>query len=145
MLLKVFQLLNLLFRVRKLSLEALNKIVLGSHDSGSYGMTTSSDLSPDAEEILQELQFLGSLLKGIMYKWSRTQESDVTQQLNNGIRYFDLRTATKESEANFYFVHGLYAAEVGTFMNAVNSFLNAHSSEVRTLMNNIERVTASTF
>lgn len=98
----------------------------------SYKINSSSDVSPDAEPLLQRLRFLGPLLRFIMSKWSKTQNSNVTDQLKSGIRYFDLRLATKKGSNNIYFVHGLYSCCVIEVFLLINDFLNEHPKEVKT-------------
>ncbi|XP_044252421.1 PI-PLC X domain-containing protein 3 isoform X3 [Tribolium madens] len=96
----------------------------------TYGITKDSEVSPDAEPILQQLKFLGPLLTTFMERWSKTQAATATQQLKLGIRYFDLRIATKENSEKFYFVHGLYSGEVGAILDEIKAFLDTHPFEV---------------
>lgn len=96
----------------------------------TYGITKDSEVAPDAEPILQQLKFLGPILTVFMERWSKTQGSTVTEQLVQGIRYFDLRIATKEKEDNFYFVHGLYGGEVSGILGEIKTFLETHPFEV---------------
>ncbi|KAF2883348.1 hypothetical protein ILUMI_22850 [Ignelater luminosus] len=102
----------------------------GSHDSMTSSITTSSKLAPDAENFLQQMKFLGPLLRFIMARWSKTQDYDMLEQLKAGIRYFDLRVATKKGSVYPYFVHGLYATEVVSVLNDLKKFLDSHPGEV---------------
>ncbi|XP_008196716.1 PI-PLC X domain-containing protein 3 isoform X2 [Tribolium castaneum] len=108
----------------------INLAIPGSHDSMTYGITKDSEVSPDAEPILQQLKFLGPILTTFMERWSKTQAASATQQLKLGIRYFDLRIATKPNEDKFYFVHGLYSGEVGGILDEIKAFLDTHPFEV---------------
>lgn len=65
-----------------------------------------------------------------MVKWSKTQSVNVTHQLNAGIRYFDLRIATKPGCGGFYFVHNLYSECVDGALDEIKVFLDGHSREV---------------
>lgn len=65
-----------------------------------------------------------------MANWSRTQAYNATEQLMAGIRYFDLRVATKEGTEDFYFVHGLYSDNVQAVLNDMVKFLESHPQEV---------------
>lgn len=87
-------------------------------------------MSPDAEPLLQRLRFLGSMLGYVMSRWSITQSYDVLAQLNSGIRYFDLRIATKTGTDQLYFVHGLYADDVRGPLSEIQTFLETHPREV---------------
>lgn len=102
----------------------------GSHDSMSFAISPKSQLAPDAEPLLQNLRFLGPLLRFIMSKWSKTQTYDAIGQLKAGIRYFDLRLATKKGSDSIYFVHGLYSCPVEEVLRSMNDFLNEHPKEV---------------
>lgn len=96
----------------------------------SYKITHTSELAPDAEPFLQRLKFLGPLLTIIMSKWSKTQTYNAINQLKSGIRYLDLRLATKKGSNKIYFVHGLYSCCVDEVLNQINQFLNEHPKEV---------------
>ncbi|KAG6455101.1 PI-PLC X domain-containing protein 3 isoform X2 [Manduca sexta] len=99
----------------------------GSHDSMTYGITRSSGLAPDAEPILHRLY---PLFRGTILRWTITQAIDTWQQLLIGIRYLDLRLATKEGEENFYFTHGVYADEITKALKQVKDFVDTHPGEV---------------
>ncbi|KAF7264036.1 hypothetical protein GWI33_000737, partial [Rhynchophorus ferrugineus] len=62
----------------------------GTHDSFTSDITKDSEVSPDGEDILKQLEWL-SIVKVVMANWSKTQAYDVTAQLQAGIRFFDLR------------------------------------------------------
>lgn len=99
----------------------------GSHDSMTYSITRSSGLAPDAEPILKRLY---PLFQGTILRWTITQSIDALQQLLIGIRYFDLRLATKNGTDNFFFTHGVYAAEISQPLNQIKNFINEHPHEV---------------
>ncbi|RZC43056.1 PI-PLC X domain-containing protein 3 [Asbolus verrucosus] len=101
-----------------------------SHDSTTYAITKNSKMSPDARAPIQYLKFMEPLLRPFMFNWSKTQSVDIAQQLNGGIRYFDLRIATKAASAAFYFVHNLYCEQVDAVFAAINRFLDTHPKEV---------------
>ncbi|KAJ8712204.1 hypothetical protein PYW07_005046 [Mythimna separata] len=100
----------------------------GSHDSMTYGITRSSAVAPDAEPILNRLY---PLFRGTILRWTITQASDTWHQLLIGIRYFDLRLATKADEENsFYFTHGLYGEEITKALAQIKQFVDTHPGEV---------------
>ncbi|VVC93247.1 unnamed protein product [Leptidea sinapis] len=99
----------------------------GSHDSMTYGITRSSGLAPDAEPILKRLY---PLFKGTILRWTITQAVDAYQQLLIGIRYFDLRLATKTGVESFYFTHGVYAGEITEPLHQIMEFVDKHPGEV---------------
>ncbi|MGH0136910.1 UNVERIFIED_CONTAM: hypothetical protein FKN15_036752 [Acipenser sinensis] len=67
-----------------------------------------------------------------MKKWSMTQNLTFREQLEAGIRYFDLRVSSKPGERGheIYFIHGLFGHKVRDGLMEINSFLSAHSKEV---------------
>ncbi|XP_013140958.1 PREDICTED: PI-PLC X domain-containing protein 3 isoform X3 [Papilio polytes] len=99
----------------------------GSHDSMTYGITESSGIAPDAEPIVKKLY---PLFRGTILRWTITQAVDTSQQLLIGIRYFDLRIATKTGNDKFYFTHGVYADEITTALQQVKNFVDTHPGEV---------------
>lgn len=105
----------------------------GSHDSFTASISTDSAIAPDANEILKYLEFLGPIIKYFMVNWSRTQAYNATEQLMSGIRYFDLRVATKKGTTDLYFVHGLYSDNVQIVLSDMVKFLESHSREVSLL------------
>ncbi|XP_059057879.1 PI-PLC X domain-containing protein 3 isoform X2 [Achroia grisella] len=99
----------------------------GSHDSMTYGITRASTLAPDAEPILHRLY---PLFRGTIIRWTITQAIDTKQQLLIGIRYFDLRLATKKDENHYFFTHGLYAEEISKPLQQIRDFVDSHPGEV---------------
>ncbi|KAF5270660.1 hypothetical protein FQA39_LY01398 [Lamprigera yunnana] len=108
----------------------INLAIPGSHDSMTANITRSSKLAPDAEVILKRLRWLGPILRAFMYKWCRTQNLNTVEQLKSGIRYFDLRVATKPGSTYPYFVHGLYSNEIVSSLNDFRDFVETHPDEV---------------
>ncbi|XP_028129873.1 PI-PLC X domain-containing protein 3 [Diabrotica virgifera virgifera] len=107
-----------------------NISIPGSHDSFTANITKDSDISPDAEDIVKELSILGPLFKEVIARWSRTQSFLANDQLIRGIRYFDIRTSTKEGTDEFYIVHSLYSVPLQGCLNEINAFLSTHPQEV---------------
>ncbi|XP_069698343.1 PI-PLC X domain-containing protein 3 isoform X1 [Periplaneta americana] len=103
----------------------------GSHDSGSYSITPSSPMSPDAIPFVRQLaRVLGPLVKHFVHNWSVTQRASVSEQLRAGIRYLDLRLATRPGFKQVYFVHGQYGMDVETILREVDAFLGDHEGEI---------------
>nr|XP_002119581.1 PI-PLC X domain-containing protein 2-like [Ciona intestinalis] len=95
----------------------------GSHDSCAFNLNKNGPLAPDESKYFEPF-------KGVVYNWSITQELPIMDQLNIGIRYFDLRIAPKPDSEDLYFVHGLYGPAVQSVLENINQFLNYHPSEV---------------
>ncbi|XP_054163437.1 PI-PLC X domain-containing protein 3-like [Oppia nitens] len=104
----------------------------GSHDSGSYGLDIDLGISPDRPDL--ENSFWVNLCKCFslptIHRWTKTQTLDVTNQLLAGIRYIDLRIASKVDDNNYYFCHGLYGPQVDNILQEINAFLEMNPQEI---------------
>lgn len=56
-----------------------------------------------------------------------------SEQLKNGVRYFDLRFGTKFGTEDLFIVHGLYSNGVKEIFDNVSAFLEEHPQEVSML------------
>ncbi|XP_053562921.1 PI-PLC X domain-containing protein 2 [Bombina bombina] len=108
-----------------------NLAIPGSHDSFSFWVDEKSPVGPDQTTSIKRLAKI-SLVKKVMKKWSVTQSLTFKEQLESGIRYFDLRVSSKPEEAgrDIYFIHGLYGIKVWDGLTEINQFLTCHSKEV---------------
>ncbi|XP_056314940.1 PI-PLC X domain-containing protein 1-like isoform X1 [Danio aesculapii] len=102
----------------------------GSHDAMAYSLDMDSQvLEPDFLKTMDCI-FCGCL-RCIIKKWSITQEKTISDQLDAGIRYFDLRVAGKPESSDFFFYHGLYTTmTVKEAMIELKTWLGQHSKEV---------------
>ncbi|KPP75409.1 PI-PLC X domain-containing protein 3-like [Scleropages formosus] len=64
--------------------------------------------------------------------WSMTQNLTFREQLEGGIRYFDLRVSSKPGEPGYevYFIHGLFGLKVRDGLGDIDAFLSEHPKEV---------------
>lgn len=71
-------------------------------------------------------------MKKLMKKWSVTQNLTFREQLEAGIRYFDLRVSSKPGDADqeIYFIHGLFGIKVWDGLMEIDSFLAQHPREM---------------
>ncbi|XP_054830325.1 PI-PLC X domain-containing protein 2 [Eublepharis macularius] len=108
-----------------------NLAIPGSHDSFSYWVDEKSPVGPDQATTIKRLAKI-SLVKKLMKKWSVTQNLTFKEQLESGIRYFDLRVSSKPGEAGqeIYFIHGLFGIRVWDGLMEINTFLTYHPTEV---------------
>ncbi|XP_059390707.1 PI-PLC X domain-containing protein 2 [Carassius carassius] len=107
--------------------------VPGSHDSFSFWVDEQAPVGPDQKAYVKHLVAIFRFLaKKVMKKWSMTQNLTFREQLEGGIRYFDLRVSSKPGEPGheIYFIHGLFGHRVRDGLNDINSFLNIHKKEV---------------
>jgi hypothetical protein len=85
-------------------------------------------------------KIFGRATKTIIFRWARCQRSTCQQQLQQGIRYFDIRLAKfqeKKKEKNeskvsesVRVIHGLFGAEIGALLTDIDKFLDQHKGEV---------------
>ncbi|XP_038658634.1 PI-PLC X domain-containing protein 1-like [Scyliorhinus canicula] len=110
-----------------------NLAIPGSHDSMTYCLDLNSPIKP-SDKILNILDHvIPCITRPEIYKWCRTQESCITEQLEAGIRFFDLRIAHKPNDTSdcFYFIHGTFTTV--TVLEALKEFglwLETHPKEV---------------
>ncbi|XP_053715948.1 PI-PLC X domain-containing protein 2 [Synchiropus splendidus] len=118
----------------KISAMPLKHVAIpGSHDSFTYWVDVHAPVGPDQRMYVKYLATMFSVLaKKIMVKWSMTQNLTFKEQLDAGIRYFDLRVSSKPGEAGteIYFIHGLFGHKVRDCLTEMNTFLGRHKKEV---------------
>ncbi|KAK0140181.1 PI-PLC X domain-containing protein 1 [Merluccius polli] len=106
----------------------------GSHDSMGYDLDMDSSIvEPDSLVHWSHLHWVRSLVRD----WATTQEVNIIQQLDAGVRYFDLRVARKLNDTNptrLYFYHGLYThSDVETVLGMFNDWAERHPKEILVL------------
>ncbi|KAH8290001.1 hypothetical protein KR018_011274, partial [Drosophila ironensis] len=107
------------------ALSIINLAIPGSHNSMTYGINRKSRLAPDAEpDIRRWHRFFPCIVR----RWCKTQSHGILEQLQAGVRYFDLRIAQKEGK--FYYCHGVFAMEVFEPLLELRQFLDSHPEEV---------------
>ncbi|KAK2499113.1 hypothetical protein MC885_005297 [Smutsia gigantea] len=83
----------------------------GSHDTMTYCLNKKPSISHDQSWLLQLLdKVLPCITRSVVMKWSATQTLNVTEQLDAGVQYLDLRIAhmLEGSKRNLHFVHLVY-------------------------------------
>ncbi|XP_049575158.1 PI-PLC X domain-containing protein 1 isoform X1 [Syngnathus scovelli] len=108
----------------------------GSHNAITYNLDKQgkSAVDPSQPDLLKKAdKYTSGLIRPLMHKWCETQNLTVTQQLNSGIRYCDLRIAhrPKDKSSNLYFYHGLYSKNtVEAVLLEIRKWLDNHPNEV---------------
>lgn len=104
--------------------------VTGSHNSFSFSLDPSGGVAVDQPG---SIKTLGSLCCGagldVIRKWSQTQTLTFRNQLEFGIRYFDLRVCIKPGTTDILFIHGLYGDEVISQLREINAFMDENPGE----------------
>ncbi|CAB3398210.1 unnamed protein product [Caenorhabditis bovis] len=131
----------------------LTLCIPGSHDSGAYNLSTSQPTGHDQPmwKMLRRLSKLhGS--RTIIKRWSETQTLSITDQLNIGIRYLDvrfelIRKHVEEGDFNnVKIVHALYGVSAPQFLVEITDFLNKNPEEIVILdINHVYRMNAPEF
>lgn len=112
------------------NLPIIHLAIPGSHNTTTYTVNRYNDIGIDESTIIQLLgRFFPFILKPIIFNWSVNQYDSVKEQLNGGIRYLDLRLATKPNTNSIYFLHGLYGSEVNEPLEQINNWLSSHPHE----------------
>lgn len=120
--------------ISKLASKSLKDITLpGTHDSGAYNLTDS--LMPgDQKDIIEELlwvaehllQPVGEIVRG----WGTSQDRTFYQQLEGGIRYFDIRAGWDSKTNTWRAFHLAIGNSIFDLLNEVKSFLDTHPYEI---------------
>jgi hypothetical protein len=111
----------------------LGEIVLpGTHDSASYGCVVENGIAPEAGELLNGVWTLSEDPSATMGRervaaWARTQSRTLTEQLEDGIRYLDLRVVDREGELVTW--HSVYSIPLSEALDAVTQFAADHRRE----------------
>ena len=114
----------------------------GTHDSG----TASIDALPVTLQSGSEFDVLrtalpaawafgalpGLILSSSVRAWSVTQNRSIIEQLNDGVRYLDLRFCWDASTQKTRICHGAFGADVPTTIDEIAAFINApdHGREI---------------
>jgi len=134
----------------KIQAKTLSQLKIpGTHNSGSYGLTRNLSqiiygnikflwsLSTDTAPANGQLPFskdkiyVGRILLDYVIdtalRMSISQNRSIRQQLDDGIRFFDLRVYY-DTDGSFYIQHGLRGPELNGILAQVRSFLDDHST-----------------
>lgn len=113
------------------NLPIIHLAIPGSHNTMTYTIKRHNDVGPDEPKYIRTLgRYCSFVSKPIIFNWSITQHENIKDQLNGGIRYLDLRVATKPTDANIYFVHGLYGSKIYQPLQEIAEWLSFHSNEI---------------
>ncbi len=71
--------------------------------------------------------------RSIVAGWSKTQSRTVSGQLNDGIRYLDLRVSYNSEKNGFYYCHGMYGPALLPTFEDILAFVTANPREILVL------------
>lgn len=115
----------------------LSRVALpGTHDSGTYSMTTRSALDPYNEgarlRVLAAANRLaqqrGTGARPLIVSWSKAQDLSIADQLHAGIRYLDFRVSLVDS--TYVLGHVLVCGTLADALQQVLTFTQRYPTEV---------------
>ncbi|XP_051568362.1 PI-PLC X domain-containing protein 1 [Myxocyprinus asiaticus] len=111
-----------------------NLAIPGSHDTMTFCLDEQSSVLQSELKVVRVLDTLfPCIVRPCIIKWATTQEDSICNQLDLGIRFFDLRIAhkIKDPDEVFYFAHGIYSLlTVQEALTEVVHWLDQHTKEV---------------
>ena len=117
---------------QKLSELPINKIIVpGTHDSGAYDVIFNKSLKGGQKlwEILRIASRFAPWVYFIVRSWTLCQNKNFYQQLNAGIRSFDIRLTYREADDRWYISHTLLTCTVEDMIKQTVQFLNENPYE----------------
>ena len=113
-------------------LHLFNVTLPGTHDAASFVLTPALSPDPTGNPVLDALvklaEQLGIPLQDVITPWAVSQGKNLSQQAEDGMRYFDVRAAYNGTDwCSYHFELGL---PIKYHLNGLKSFLNSHSSEI---------------
>lgn len=104
--------------------------VVGSHDSGTATIVSTSQLSSDAPERLAQAVEIGvPLAAKLTSEFARTQSGTILEQLASGVRYIDLRIELGESLRSSFCVHAMKGQSLESVVSDLSTWLSCQTSE----------------
>lgn len=96
----------------------------GSHDAASHGVSPSSPFTPDCSKLARAsaVVFGGRLIRTRFSPWLKCQSGDVFTQLQNGIRYLDLRVCHRDNQ--FWLCHHLLSVPFSEVLEDITRFVS---------------------
>jgi hypothetical protein len=118
---------------KDLAEKPLNQVILpGSHDSATYKLESTFAKGQELSAKLNKLKKIavGYALTSIAKSWGTAQDRTIYQQLNDGIRYLDLRVTYRDDKKQFYMVHGLFGPPLANVLSQITRFMREHPREI---------------
>ena len=115
----------------------VNLVFPGTHDSGSYYLTSKFQPDSNGRDIPEWLQSISKIIKTVgipidelVARWAKTQKQTIFEQLRTGARYLDLRCGWQPDTKTWKIHHSLVGVDVVTVLEDIKSFMNAFKTEV---------------
>ncbi len=106
--------------------KVIDVAMLGAHDAFTQDMNIMSKLDPyETNSIMQGTT--GFLVKGFIYRQSKTQLATATELLQSGVRYLDIRLSLDGDK--WYTKHNYISGEFDLIAEEITEFLNNSPGE----------------
>lgn len=110
-----------------------NLTIPGTHDSGTYWLTTAP-MPGDQSALWEDLYELADILDkdvGLIAKeWAQSQDKNFYQQMQGGIRYFDLRAGWQKNTKEWVTYHFVEGSPVQYLLGNISSYLHDYPNEI---------------
>ncbi len=111
----------------------LNQLFIpGSHDSATYALEHEFGKGQGFSDKINALKLVGVgfAVTTIAKNWAMAQDRTIYEQLNDGIRYLDLRVIYRDNKKDFYTVHGLYGPKFSEVLSQITRFMSENPKEI---------------
>ena len=114
--------------------KTLKEVTLpGTHDSGTYYLTDIAQQG-DSPEFWDAIYTVADKLNkntgAVAIDWSKTQNLNFYQQMQGGIRYFDLRAGWNQSTSTWVTFHFIQGSPVIELLQNISQFLKDEPKEI---------------
>lgn len=103
--------------------------MLGAHDALASSISFTSDVDKASASSIQQ-GVVGSLIKGFSVRQSKTQVSNLTELLQKGVRYLDVRLSFHPNEQEWYSTHNYFSRPFNQDLAELGDFIADHPGEV---------------
>ncbi|MDP2193128.1 MAG: phosphatidylinositol-specific phospholipase C domain-containing protein [Alphaproteobacteria bacterium] len=102
----------------------------GTHDTATSSISSESDVNPKCSigQKLAPLRIFG--VHGFITRWSKAQDLNITEQLDVGVRYLDLRLAYHPKHKTFWTEHCLFSQPFEEVLLEIKGFLKKNRKEI---------------
>lgn len=120
--------------ISKLGNKSLLDITIpGTHDSGAFNLTDRlmpGDQPDNIEQLIWVAEHLFKPVGDVIRAWATSQDRTFTQQLEGGIRYFDVRAGWDAKTNSWRAFHLVIGNPVFDLLREVKTFLDTHPKEI---------------
>ena len=114
----------------------LQLVIPGTHDSATCNISLDKDYASNAPPLLIKAKGIydGKKLKDLVCRWAIAQERTISQQLEDGIRYLDLRVCFIKKSADevgeLLTCHSVISDNMNDVLADIKAFAQLHPKEV---------------